>query len=1177
MSSTNSSSPVSILLPNFAILLLVAMGLFGNRDALISARPTSSAATREFKYMRVRSWEDPLTIPRPSGGAAGVVMDENGCTNHITRTLNRAKLEMAKFRAERGYTPKPLQVLVLPVLLPNDARDDEGEIRLRIRYAVSAALGRAQYVAMRNDRMVVGNLSLPIEKNSSRTADLTVRAEFFELRHIVADNVVMKPHPHYWAGDVHDAGATHPDSAPLIFERPYDLVSVIWLDESQLSWQPTPLAQIEEAAGRLFCEVQGYDLKVIGPNDSDLLAGWLTLDGSEVPLDPPEPRRVLLSPRATASDAVLKISISTDPELAGKDLSMKEGNWSLERTIATDDVLVRALIRELQLRAALPADKERALAATAASSSSPAPKLNPIMAFIARIGAALTRPVRALLPGQPHIAIIAEWNTLYARSMARTFSAVLQPGGAGSPSLSVQRMDWSLTPRSRSTGGSYVHEFSYLRGLDGALGSGDRSGENARDERRDGGAEPGRALALRGAQGLNTAAGTSQLDYLRRLEAELHQLDRRLRLKGDRLSAIGILGSDVYDKLLILRALKKSFPQAIFFTTDIDANYLDRNEAEFARNLVIASAHGLKTSGALQYGVPPFRDSYQTALYLTTLRALGLNHVGREPFSPAQPAALVAEVGVTRLNLLARYESGRMVRLAYPDREAVQRGWAEIHPSAMAGWWASPRRKVLLGLIGLGLAGGIAAMLPRYRRVVVTVVWLLAAAGICAVLVAVKPHIRLLPDQTVAPLFYGFGTACALVALGMFYKLISPEKTAWRGRIWTWANRIGIGLCVVFVLLSVVAWLTAASSLSNRAEEEPFFLSEGISVWPAVLVRAITLVWCVWSLFHAQRMLDHVGDALDHHATGVTVHPFTDAQMPAWQRYCERTRGAARTRRVIAYILGLTVVAIVVGFATGQPVVPARGLMSRAVETGILLVSTFAYLNLLFHVIDSIQTCRLFIEDLDTGVGREAGRSEAEFIEMVDLLASRIGRLVYLPFTAIFMLIAARNPMFDAWDWPIVLMLVFAFGLGLLIWSYLALLSSARRARAQALEYVQHKLLFSVPPWESPAADAPTGAVPAATAAERTAGDERIMRSPVSGETGGTLAAEAATRAGAAARPKALLHERPEYWKARLEKIRSLDGLIYRPWYQSPLLGAILIPIGGSGSIKLLEQVLRGV
>ena len=56
--------------------------------------------------------------------------------------------------------------------------------------------------------------------------------------------------------------------------------------------------------------------------------------------------------------------------------------------------------------------------------------------------------------------------------------------------------------------------------------------------------------------------GRAQYDYLRRLRRPIEELGN--------VSAIGVVGSDVYDKLLVLRALKPYFPDCVFFTTDLD-------------------------------------------------------------------------------------------------------------------------------------------------------------------------------------------------------------------------------------------------------------------------------------------------------------------------------------------------------------------------------------------------------------------------------------------------------------------------------------------------------------------------------------------------------------------------------------------------------------------------------
>ena len=94
------------------------------------------------------------------------------------------------------------------------------------------------------------------------------------------------------------------------------------------------------------------------------------------------------------------------------------------------------------------------------------------------------------------------------------------------------------------------------------------------------------------------------------------------RFAQNGVKAIGIVGSDVYDKLLILQALRSRFKDKIFFTTDLDARYLHANQKEWARNLVVASNFDLSLRPALQQSTLPFRDGYQTATYLAALMAL---------------------------------------------------------------------------------------------------------------------------------------------------------------------------------------------------------------------------------------------------------------------------------------------------------------------------------------------------------------------------------------------------------------------------------------------------------------------------------------------------------------------------------------------------------------------------
>ncbi|NJL71249.1 MAG: hypothetical protein HC888_06385 [Candidatus Competibacteraceae bacterium] len=96
-----------------------------------------------------------------------------------------------------------------------------------------------------------------------------------------------------------------------------------------------------------------------------------------------------------------------------------------------------------------------------------------------------------------------------------------------------------------------------------------------------------------------------------------------------------MLGFDVYDKILILRALRSEMPNVHFFTLDLDAELLTREHYRFTHNLIVASHYGLvpesttpQAPGKAPSGEDfsqmtlPFRHAYQTASFLGTRNLL---------------------------------------------------------------------------------------------------------------------------------------------------------------------------------------------------------------------------------------------------------------------------------------------------------------------------------------------------------------------------------------------------------------------------------------------------------------------------------------------------------------------------------------------------------------------------
>ena len=280
------------------------------------------------------------------------------------------------------------------------------------------------------------------------------------------------------------------------------------------------------------------------------------------------------------------------------------------------------------------------------------------------------------------IVVISEGDTSYARAFRTSFEKY-----------------FNNKFRTCPNGGIHVHHVQYLQGLDGVLptetGPPQPSASPPSDKART------NMDSVLDQASFERAEGLSQYDYLRRLGAYLMDLDQGEKQAGrNGVRAVSVLGSDTYDKLLVLDALRDRFPKAIFFTTDLDARLLGREVIRSTRNLIVASAYGLTLNPGIQGATPPFRSTYQTGMYLSTLVAL-------TSASPEKPPK----------DSLAGSQNRRYSRLAGPAQCRSPRGptksvsrWLiakNIHPlDAWTGFnlWPTPARAMTLALMVMTLA-----------------------------------------------------------------------------------------------------------------------------------------------------------------------------------------------------------------------------------------------------------------------------------------------------------------------------------------------------------------------------------------------------------------------------------------------------------------------------------------
>jgi len=204
---------------------------------------------------------------------------------------------------------------------------------------------------------------------------------------------------------------------------------------------------------------------------------------------------------------------------------------------------------------------------------------------------------------------------------------------------------------------------------------------------------------------VNRAEGPAQFDYLGRLAQRIIDLDKSLTREGKgRVTAIGISGSDTYDTCLILQALRPRFPEAIFFTSVLDARFWDPKELPWCRNLVVVSGYGLALHEDLQHQTAPFRDSLQTAQFAAALAALGNTNIPN----------------LTNNFPVRRFEIGRHGPMDLFSARESKTQPLKLHPKtrawSMTDWLRETDRYIALSVVALGLLLLGILLSPGFRR-----------------------------------------------------------------------------------------------------------------------------------------------------------------------------------------------------------------------------------------------------------------------------------------------------------------------------------------------------------------------------------------------------------------------------------------------------------------------------
>ncbi len=772
-------------------------------------------------------------------------------------------------------------------------------------------------------------------------------------------------------------------------------ILVLWLREQDLGSKP--LHELKRLVHDLERELKATPAayRILGPRTSGSLSAMLEeLKPTGVT---PQPAVCPLlsgaefySSWATAADPILLGEGAEQPSTKGVEEWFKAGGFRLVRTIGTDDMLAEQLVRELQ---------RRKIDLTAASEI-------------------------------PHIALISEWDTLYGRSLPRTFVAVAKRlAEAPAEPITAQALAPHLDALRDEHYPSWVHRYSYLAGLDGELPP------------KDNGKDTGAAKGKPGEKGFGgepvveeTPVGRSQLDYLRRL---VEQLKKEEATPDGEFKAIGVLGSDVYDKLMILQALRKNFPHALFFTTDLDSRLTHSSQLPWTRNLVVTSHFGLELDPGIQTPIPPFRDSYQTALFYSVLRAVGYLRdpsAKDQPLSKTDPLVLPSGIRFSAEVLPRLYEVGR-------------HGAVDLSPDPVHQSTALP--SIHLARPDVDPSSG--ALRPPSVR---TIGLLLLAVGLM------------------------FG--CAV--------LINSELWALCCRRW------GGGLPLGSLLIGLIAAGLLGSAMLDGTGGEPFSFTDGISVWPTTSLRLLAFVLCViffahswWRLWESDRALMRrfrlsrlQANIPRASRSWIGIHrwrPNLSGKAEArnlWHEYRRLGAWQERVRRVVPQVVVYGFFGVVLMLQFGFPVMPCRGQACFTLNYIILGVSVVTMTLLMFYVVDATRLCRRLIfimiktriEWPSRLLAREAkklGVDEAYIHEWlgVQFIAKRtqvISTMIYYPFVIVFLMAVARHSYFDRWDFPAGLLAIFTLNALYAFGNGVYLRRSAELAKREALDQLKRRL-----------------------------------------------------------------------------------------------------------------------
>jgi hypothetical protein len=967
--------PWGTLLP----LLAVLAGVVAQYKPLVSERPSvaseKAAPVVAAQDVDARLWQDPISVAQKQKALLDSPIGQDEAKKGVAKLHElRSLTDLLSERVKTFHN----NVLLVAVMLDAGPYSEQAESRLRARHAVLEGLSESGFVPVDGEHIGFVTAEWPPRTDNAPSPSPPAVACASSPP---IERALLLPWEEFEAID-------EPQN---VFPHDTKRVVVVWLPA--VNFNPYPLryfaALIDQLApGEIRDKI---DVTLIGPASSTGLQNMVRearwhMNCLSAPMQNVLDGVKIISPRATASDLTLLSAADVPPAYKTVETFLQEaikrgprGGLQFVRTIAPDNWVLHELIAELARREIY-------------------------------VVSQMTPDRRPIPPKLSHIVVLSEWDTPYGRSLGTTFAA------EASGQTATDIFEHSEKPPAR------IHAYHYLRGIDGRL-PGDKDNQREAEQKTQLGQN---AVAIEATEGLN------QSDYLRRLARQMKEDNARWqREDGSGIRAVGLLGSDIYDKLMILRALRPHFPGTVFFTNNYDAHFERRDDWDDTRNLVIASPFGSTVPEIYieQRHIPPFRDNNQTSMYVGTLVATTKMKGEDAKWLSWQPR--IFEIGRRGAYDLSppwyRWQPGQskiVFESHYKKNEKTDRWFRDWLLAPGVIWW----------LIGIALT-------------------VLAMAAWISMSIARRA-------------LSGGGTALERLKRGLV------STTFWL---------VCGGPLIVFLVALVAQYC---------APEEPLAFFSGVSIWPTEMLRLIAFMLAIFFMFKAgfdlranakkietdfsfaplrptQFRWRHLGIGIEHWRMKEPVRTSRFSAEEAWHAYLCRNKFWPRFIRIGVLFALYFLFSFIIYKLFPPPPTPARGEMAFKIDKLVFFLTAVGLLLLSFYVVDAIQLNSNFIRMF----AREVTKWSREVVEQshrkppltekelsayheIFFVAQRtqvVAPLIWYPLLVLTLLVVARSSFFDNWTWPASLVLILAITAAWALGSAILLRRAAEQLRETAL------------------------------------------------------------------------------------------------------------------------------